>query len=562
MHLIQSLAAGINGGANGSAVLLARGTSTPVTYYQDFEATQPVASTLVGVQLDANGALVAYVNQLVDVRVLDVNGAILREFVAGDSATAVEVISPSFTGVDYVTGASAANKPTTLDQVLALIAGSFGTTNFNVLVNGASVTLQAAVAGLAGLFFNVKSYGAIGDGVADDGASVTAAIAAAALAGAAGANGGIVFFPPGKYRSTTSITVTAGVSLLGTGANCSQILWDNAALANGLILPAGGSIGSVTGLRFDTVNSNFTNPLVLHSGGTWSVLDCLFGGATTTKGKLLTSSLSNLTPTLQLNIERCQFTNNADSPLVTQTGSCRINFSFCTFTLWVGTYTSNAGRAMCVFIDNVNMDSCRFDGSPVTGGSVDYIQYAPNFTGSCAFTRCNFRGNAFITTIALRNTLATATLDCTESGCVFGDPISGLVVVPYAGSTGFYAYGSSLFGSAHGSRNGRVQTFNTNAAAVGASTDQYDMIIVNRTGAGAQNITLIPGRIGERCTLQVVNSSGAGLTIGTVGCVLDTGGATYAVGNGITSVRRFVYSWVAGLASAAWMQESKESLDN
>src|SRR3954471_4867464 len=116
MHLISALASGINGASGGSATLLKRGTATPLTaWYRDFEASQTYAGS---VPLDANGGAVIYVNELTDVQVYDLSGVLIREFVAGDNASSVEVISPSFTGTDYVTGQVAANKPTTLSSVL------------------------------------------------------------------------------------------------------------------------------------------------------------------------------------------------------------------------------------------------------------------------------------------------------------------------------------------------------------------------------------------------------------------------------------------------------------
>jgi Pectate lyase superfamily protein len=75
--------------------------------------------------------------------------------------------------------------------------------------------LDDQIANVTVVPFNVKSsvYGAVGDGVTDD----TAAIQAAAYdAGAAGV-GNILFFPPGTYKISSSITIPAGVSVLGSG---------------------------------------------------------------------------------------------------------------------------------------------------------------------------------------------------------------------------------------------------------------------------------------------------------------------------------------------------------
>jgi parallel beta-helix repeat protein len=58
-------------------------------------------------------------------------------------------------------------------------------------------------------WFDVRAFGATGNGSTNDSTNVQAAITAAAV------NGGIVFFPPGTYKC--NITVPNGVTLLGAG---------------------------------------------------------------------------------------------------------------------------------------------------------------------------------------------------------------------------------------------------------------------------------------------------------------------------------------------------------
>jgi len=66
------------------------------------------------------------------------------------------------------------------------------------------------------LVYNVKTYGAVGDGVTDDTAAITAAAAAALT-------GGIVFFPPGTYKTTSTITINKSITLVGSGMGTSII---------------------------------------------------------------------------------------------------------------------------------------------------------------------------------------------------------------------------------------------------------------------------------------------------------------------------------------------------
>jgi hypothetical protein len=60
--------------------------------------------------------------------------------------------------------------------------------------------------------YNVKTFGAVGDGTTDDTAAIQAAIAAASNAG-----GGTVFIPAGTYKTTTYIAPKPFVSITGIG---------------------------------------------------------------------------------------------------------------------------------------------------------------------------------------------------------------------------------------------------------------------------------------------------------------------------------------------------------
>jgi len=62
--------------------------------------------------------------------------------------------------------------------------------------------------------FNVKAYGAVGDGVASDSTAINAAITDANSAG-----GGIVFFPEGTYLANARIVPKSNVTLQGVGDN-------------------------------------------------------------------------------------------------------------------------------------------------------------------------------------------------------------------------------------------------------------------------------------------------------------------------------------------------------
>lgn len=82
--------------------------------------------------------------------------------------------------------------------------------------------------------FNVKSFGAIGDGIADDTAAINATIAAVP------ASGGYIDFPPGRYLISSMITVNKAVCVRGTNS----ISPDNAIPAPTEILKSAGFVGA------------------------------------------------------------------------------------------------------------------------------------------------------------------------------------------------------------------------------------------------------------------------------------------------------------------------------
>lgn len=123
-----------------------------------------------------------------------------------------------------------------------------GTANFALLSGGASVDpvfaqlttpmVNFTQAGTGAVtetvdaklqrFVDVKDFGAVGNGIADDTAAVQAAF------NSFGASGGICFFPPGSYKVTSTLTCTNPVLLLGYGSGeisgtsttpASKIVW-------------------------------------------------------------------------------------------------------------------------------------------------------------------------------------------------------------------------------------------------------------------------------------------------------------------------------------------------
>jgi hypothetical protein len=72
--------------------------------------------------------------------------------------------------------------------------------------------LTHAEAGIFGAaaYYNVKSFGAVGDGIADDTAEIQATIDATPA-------GGVVWFPPGTYLVSATIVIPGRITLMGGG---------------------------------------------------------------------------------------------------------------------------------------------------------------------------------------------------------------------------------------------------------------------------------------------------------------------------------------------------------
>lgn len=103
-------------------------------------------------------------------------------------------------------------------QVEALVVG---------IINGTRVPIispTGTVVGGGGLVYNVKDYGAVGDDVANDTAAVQAAVTAAVA-------GGVVYFPAGTYKITSSLELGQLISIVGVARDLAIIHYTGATYA-------------------------------------------------------------------------------------------------------------------------------------------------------------------------------------------------------------------------------------------------------------------------------------------------------------------------------------------
>ena len=126
------------------------------------------------------------------------------------------------------------------------------------LIAGCGEPLAASVAPL----FNVKEYGATGNGSTDDRAAIQAAINAAVAAG-----GGQVFLPPGEYALASKITLGDNVEFAGSGSAtvlkpAFASIDTNRVIDNDWV--AGNSNISLRNFKLDRTGSNITHGILLN----------------------------------------------------------------------------------------------------------------------------------------------------------------------------------------------------------------------------------------------------------------------------------------------------------
>jgi Pectate lyase superfamily protein len=161
--------------------------------------------------------------------------------------------------------------------ILAITLGQINSTGQSSSNNAGGAQVRGEILDAGGQVFNVKAYGAKGDGKADDTSAIQAAINAAGQ--------GIVYFPPGTYLYST-LTVSGGssgtikTSLIGTGSNATT-LRQKSAIGVGVDYcwapPYQG--GTIRGIRFDTT-AGPPGSVALHiedSTG-WTIRDNSFVG--------------------------------------------------------------------------------------------------------------------------------------------------------------------------------------------------------------------------------------------------------------------------------------------
>lgn len=145
--------------------------------------------------------------QFLDSNGLVLSGGFIETFAAGTSTHA--------TTYSDALGASPNPNPTPFDSAGRVILFIRPTIAYKFVVMNAALAIVSTVDNITatgggaggGQFFNVRDYGAVGDGVTNDAAAFTAAYAAANLVG------GLVLVPPGNFDLLTSPVIPNNVGV-------------------------------------------------------------------------------------------------------------------------------------------------------------------------------------------------------------------------------------------------------------------------------------------------------------------------------------------------------------
>jgi hypothetical protein len=133
---------------------------------------------------------------------------------------------------------------------------------------------QYAALYTGGLMYDVvHGYGAVGDGAADDTAALQAALDAVPAAG------GEVFFPPGIYRTTSTLTVKTQTALRGVGSNDTGTVWTPSSIWGDFASPIITAADNSRNIFFDKLGfkgKNVSGSKGIYATNTqsWRIRDC------------------------------------------------------------------------------------------------------------------------------------------------------------------------------------------------------------------------------------------------------------------------------------------------
>ena len=440
-----------------------------------------------------------------------------------------------------------------VDQMTVSNAGVVTANSFVGAMNSSSVTATGSTTArtLANRFadvINVKDFGAVGDGVADDTVAIQAAINSTSPFGE-------VFFPEGTYKISSTITLPSSSGLSGItlrGIGWGSVIKPTSAVS--IAIRALGDVVFISNLQFDGVSTSSAAALQFEGGlnnFTVSVTGCYF--STFANGIILLTDCYNISNN---NFTNCNVSiwcaDSAMNATISNNyvlgGSCAVLFGrisiqaegvrvFSNTFLCTGAganqITIQAGLEISIFnniIDQTGVGGRAIFISGSTGSSISHIKIRDNWlaggntnTGQClqiaqgsGLNTNNIwvNGNTFTSydpaTIAL-------TINTVSNYWVTNNNLYGTGTLPFSG-TPFIVVASNN-GNIYGNQN----FYGTPLTALTNNTFNYPFVVSGSvqatsfnnsgltwtTGAGSPegNVTAAPG------SLYTNGGGGAGTTL-------------------------------------------------
>ena len=231
------------------------GTTDPATTYSD-DAGTPNTNPIV---LDSDGQCDLFLDDAVSYRIILKNSAGVTQFdkdrIASLGSTQVQSFN-SIAALRLRSGTTIANAAKTLGYYSAGDGGGnsfYWDSTSTATDNGGTVIKPTAVSGAGrwlatdASYINVKQFGAVGDGVADDTTAISSAID----------EFNTVYFPNGTYLFSGITINKHNVTLYGTGESRSVLLMTNAAAA--AVTIASTATTSGTNIRNLRIEGNASN---------------------------------------------------------------------------------------------------------------------------------------------------------------------------------------------------------------------------------------------------------------------------------------------------------------
>ncbi len=386
------------------------GTLTPVTVYADSAAAGAITPPLV---LTAGGTGIAYTQQPTRMIVKDALDltTLFDGNVNTNRAESEYIQSAAFNG-----GAET-RLQTVLDAWTTAFGGSTGLWTYRPYSDAVDRNIKDAIAEIQ---VSVKTYGAVGDGVADDTAAIQATVARVIANG-----GGIVYLPPGTYLISSVITVASrGVTVAGAGP-LSSILKQSGVSSGGVTFTASVATfdiiqGRVTSLQITAsttstgtaitgaqlmvdnvyvVAQKFRTAVAPNGSGTfWLLKDCALNGNDSD-----TSSIAVSITSIGTTIVNCIIQHAGANQAVVQVGAtvCSLLGNY------IVTSTSTADAVKVLAGGNISVMS----GNQMSGGSAAH-GLSVSSTGSAP----SATGNAISPDILDSRTASTAAVGYSLSG--------------------------------------------------------------------------------------------------------------------------------------------------